>query len=130
MVLHTNFDCDICDYACNFRRTLRSHNTRKHIKELLIKRKLIKNQWKCQQSILTEFFLGVNIGSVFFSVILKLNLFNIEKSHIQPAEIFIYHNSTDEAECKECNKTFNINHKLAMHLYTEQQYSFDCEHCH
>ena len=37
--------------------------------------------------------------------------------------------SADEEECPHCGQSFFTDHKFALHLYTEQFISFDCEHC-
>ena len=82
MVLHTNFECDICDYAYNFQRTLGSHNTRKRIKEVLKKRKLMKNQQKCHRSMVTEYFFRCEYCTCIFQLYTKIELIQNRKLNI------------------------------------------------
>ena len=43
-------------------------------------------------------------------------------------ESFVYPESTEEAECPDCEQTFFVDHKFALHMHTEHYFSFNGDH--
>ena len=123
-IQETNFECDICNYTCTSKKTLKSHTTKKHKKDLLRQEEALDSPstkeaiskckyWTCKYECETKTELIQHISMEH----------SIDKS-------FIYPTSIEEAECPECSQIFFIDHQFAMHLYTEHLFMFNCDHCH
>ena len=143
----TTFRCKECSYSATSKTVLKRHNTMKHQHDTPETLRDFDLNDSLQLSTSSEYRIHEISSDVLDNFRIEEGEFNCKYwrchfmctteidmlQHTSNAhyvnESFVYPDSTEEAECPDCGQTFFVDHKFALHMYTDHYFSFNCDHC-
>ena len=143
----TTFCCKECSYSFTSKTVLKRHNTMKHQHDTPETLRDFDLNDSLQLSTSSKYRIHEKSSDVLDNFCIEEAEFNCKHwrchfmctteigmlQHISNAhavnESFVYPDSTEEAECPDCGQTFFVDHKFALHMYTDHYFSFNCDHC-